>query len=168
MTTNKTWNVLFLCTGNSARSILAESLLRHFGGDRFNAFSAGSEPAGAVQPMALELIRNSGLPAEGLHSKPVDDFLGEQAPAIDIVITVCDHAAEQCPVFPGRPCMAHWGTADPAAVQGTDEERLQAYRNAKAELEGRVKLLTQLPLASLDRLAQEQRLRAIGRNRDPA
>jgi arsenate reductase len=164
----KTWSVLFLCTGNSARSILAESLLRHFGGDRFRAFSAGSEPAGAVQPLALQQIRNVGLPDTGLRSKSVDEFLGEDAPPIDIVITVCDNAAENCPVFPGRPITAHWGMPDPAAVEGTEEERAQAYRNARAELDRRVKLLTNLPLASLDRLSSEQQVRAIGKDRQPA
>ena len=161
MTTDRPWNVLFLCTGNSARSILAESLLRHLGGNHFHAFSAGSEPAGAVQPMALQLIETSGLPTAGLRSKSLQEFLGDDAPPIDILITVCDHAAETCPVFPGRPVTAHWGMADPAAVEGDDEQRLRAYRAARAELERRIRLLVNLPLATLDRLAQEQRLRAI-------
>jgi len=164
----KTWNVLFLCTGNSARSILAESLLRHFGGDRFRAFSAGSEPAGEIRPMALEQIRSLGLPETGLRSKSVDEFLGEDAPRIDIVITVCDDAAENCPVFPGRPMTAHWGMPDPAAVEGTEEKRAQAFRNARVELDRRVKLLVNLPLSSLDRLSSEQQVRAIGRDRQPA
>lgn len=168
MSEEKTWNVLFLCTGNSARSILAESLLRHFGGDRFRAFSAGSDPAGEVQPLALQQIRDVGLPLAGLRSKSVDEFLGEDAPEIDIVITVCDNAAENCPVFPGRPMIAHWGMPDPAAVEGTGEERAQAFRNARAELDRRVKLLVNLPLASLDRLAGEQQVRAIGGGRQPA
>lgn len=168
MSDDDTWNVLFLCTGNSARSILAESLLRHFGRGRFRAFSAGSEPTGTLQPLALELIRRSGLPDEGLHSKSMDEFLGPDAPRIDIVITVCDQAAEHCPAFPGRPAVAHWSTPDPAAVDGTEAERRQAYRNVKAGLEDRIKLLVHLPLSSLDRLAREQRIDALGRNAAPA
>lgn len=168
MTDEPTWNVLFLCTGNSARSILAESLLRHLGGDRFRAFSAGSEPAGEVRPLALQRIRSSGLPETGLRSKSVDEFLGDDAPRIDIVITVCDHAAENCPVFPGRPMTAHWGMEDPAGVTGSEEEQVQAYRNATAELDRRVKLFVNLPLSSLDRLSREQQVRAIGRDEQPA
>lgn len=165
---NPSWNVLFLCTGNSARSILAESLLRRFGGDRFRAFSAGSHPAGDVQPLALQLIRTAGLPDSGLRSKSIEAFLGDDAPRIDIVITVCDHAAEHCPVFPGRPVTAHWGMADPAAVEGSEEERLQAFRTARAELQARVKLLVNLPLASLDRIACEQQVRGIAQRPDPS
>jgi len=165
---DKVWNVLFLCTGNSARSILAESLLRHLGGERFRAYSAGSDPKGEVHPMALGQLRAVGLPVEGMRSKSVDEFLGPDAPEIDIVITVCDNAAENCPAFPGRPMTAHWGMPDPAAVAGGEEEIAQAFRNARAELDRRVKLLVNLPLASLDRLSREQRVRAIGRDELPA
>lgn len=168
MNEDKVWNVLFLCTGNSARSILAESLLRHFGGGRFRAYSAGSAPKGEVHPMALGQLRDVGLPVEGLRSKSVDEFLGPDAPEIDIVITVCDNAAENCPVFPGRPMTAHWGMPDPAAVDGSEEEIARSFRNARAELDRRVKLLVNLPLASLDRLSREQQVRAIGRDELPA
>jgi len=164
----KVWNVLFLCTGNSARSILAESLLRHFGGDRFRAYSAGSHAKGEVHPMALRQIEDIGLPSEGLRSKSVDEFLGEDAPPIDIVITVCDNAAGNCPVFPGRPMTAHWGMPDPAAVEGSEEAIAQAFRNARVELDRRVKLLADLPLSSLDRLSREQQVREIGRDELPA
>lgn len=158
------WGVLFLCTGNSARSILAESLLRHWGRDRFRAYSAGSAPRGEVQPLALELLTAGGLPTAGLCSKPVDEFLGSDAPALDFIITVCDAAAEQCPLFPGRPVTAHWSTPDPAAVSGDRETRLRAFHHAQAGLERRIRLLVGLPLESLDRLAREERARALGRD----
>lgn len=158
------WGVLFLCTGNSARSILAESLLRHWGRDRFRAYSAGSDPRGEVQPLALELLAAGGLPTEGLRSKAVTEFLGPDAPVLDFVITVCDAAAEQCPVFPGRPITAHWSTPDPAAVTGDRETRLRAFRRAQTGLERRIRLLVGLPLESLDRLGREERARALGGN----
>lgn len=151
------WNTLFLCNGNSARSIIAEAVLRHWGGDRFAAFSAGSEPRGDVHPLALELLENAGL-----RSKSVDEFVTPHAPALDFGITVCDSAAEQCPTFPGRPITAHWRTPDPAAVDGDPETRAQAFRAARADLERRIRLLLNLPLAGLDRLARQDRLRAIG------
>ena len=155
------WNVLFLCTGNSARSIIAESLLRHWGREAFVAHSAGSEPAGRIQPLALELLQRSGLPVDGLSSKSLDRFTGADAPPIDFVITVCDRAAEQCPIFPGRPVTAHWGMPDPAAVEGDDETRAQAYRKTLTDLERRIKLFVNLPLASLGRLASQKRVRAL-------
>ncbi len=155
------WNVLFLCSGNSARSIIAESLLRHWGREAFVAHSAGSEPAGRIQAPALELLQRSGLPTEGLSSKSLERFTGPDAPPIDFVITVCDRAAEQCPVFPGRPVAAHWGMPDPAAVEGDDEARAQAYRRTLADLERRIKLFVNLPLASLDRLSSQNRVRAL-------
>ena len=158
------WNVLFLCTGNSARSVIAESLLRHWGRDAaFVAHSAGSEPAGRIQPLALELLQRSGLPTDGLYSKSLDLFTGADAPPIDFVITVCDRAAEQCPIFPGHPVTAHWGMPDPAAVEGDDETRMEAYRRTVADLERRIRLFVNLPLASLDRMSKENRVRALAR-----
>lgn len=156
------WRVLFLCTGNSARSIIAESLLRHWGGDRFEAHSAGSEPAGTIQPLAMQLLERYGLPTDGLHSKSLEVYTGSAAPQFDFVITVCDHAAEQCPMFPGQPVTAHWGLPDPAKVEGDEEHRMQAYRNVMADFERRIKLFLNLPLASLDRLSSQHRVRAIG------
>ncbi|MGH8239201.1 MAG: arsenate reductase ArsC [Steroidobacteraceae bacterium] len=158
------YNVLFLCTGNSARSILAESLLNHFGGGRFRAFSAGSFPKGQVHPVALELLEWAGLPTEGLRSKSWDEFAAPDAPPIDFVITVCDNAAgEVCPVWPGRPVTAHWGIPDPAAVEG-DAEKGAAFRKALADLEARVGLLVNVPIESLDRMAVQQAVRDIGQS----
>jgi arsenate reductase len=158
------YNVLFLCTGNSARSILAESLLSYLGKGKFRAFSAGSFPKGRVHPMAVELLERSNLPAEGFRSKSWDEFAAPGAPPIDFVITVCDNAAgEVCPVWPGKPMTAHWGIADPAAVEGNEAEKALAFRKALMELETRVKLFTGLPIGSLDDLALQARLRQIGR-----
>jgi arsenate reductase (thioredoxin) len=146
-------NVLFLCTGNSARSIFAEALLNHWGEGRFRGFSAGSLPKGQVHPAALELLRRTKLPTEGLRSKSWGEFAAPNAPPIDFVVTVCDNAAgEACPVWPGKPMTAHWGIADPAAVDG-DGERGAAFRKALAELEARIKLFVNIPIESLDRLA---------------
>jgi arsenate reductase len=155
-------NVLFLCTGNSARSILAEALLNHWGKGRFRAFSAGSFPKGKVHPLALELLQWTKLPTEGLRSKSWDEFAAPGAPPIDFVITVCDNAAgEACPVWPGKPMTAHWGIADPAAVEGAPEKGA-AFRKALAELEARIKLFVNIPIESLDRLALHQAVRGIG------
>jgi arsenate reductase len=141
-------HVLFLCTGNSARSIIAESLLNHWGRGRFRAFSAGSLPKGQVHPLAIELLQRTSLPTEGLRSKSWDEFAAPGAPLIDFVITVCDNAArETCPVWPGRPRTAHWGVADPAAVDGETEQRV-AFRRARAELEARIKLFVNVPIES--------------------
>lgn len=156
------WRILFLCTGNSARSIIAESLLRHWGGDRFEAHSAGSESAGTIQPLAMQLLERYGLPTGGLHSKSLEVYTGPDAPRFDFVITVCDHTAEQCPMFPGQPVTAHWGLPDPAKVEGDAEHRMQAYRNVMADFERRIKLFLNLPLVSLDRLSSQNRVRAIG------
>jgi arsenate reductase (thioredoxin) len=157
-------NVLFLCTGNSARSILAESLLNHLGAGRFRAFSAGSFPKGQVHPRAIELLKRTGLPTEGLRSKSWDEFAAPGAPPIDFVITVCDNAAgEVCPIWPGKPMTAHWGIADPAAVQG-GAEQVAAFRKALAELEARIKLFVHVPLKSLDRMALQQTVRSIGQS----
>jgi arsenate reductase len=146
--TDRVYNVLFLCTGNSARSILAEALLNHFGHGRFRAFSAGSFPKGAVHPMAIELLRRMDLPTNDLRSKSWNEFAAPGAPALDFIFTVCDNAAgEVCPIWPGKPITAHWGIADPAAVEDASERR-RAFRKAAAELEARIKLLISLPIAA--------------------
>jgi arsenate reductase len=156
-------NVLFLCTGNSARSILAEAIINSLGGDRFRGYSAGSHPKGQVHPMALELLRQMKLPVAGLRSKSWDEFAAPGAPAIDFVFTVCDNAAgEVCPVWPGHPMTAHWGVDDPAAVTGPGAEA--AFRRAFHELEGRIRIFADLPVDSLDRTALKQRLNEIGRS----
>ena len=160
------YNVLFLCTGNSARSILAESLLNHFGAGKFRAFSAGSFPRGAVHPLALALLEEVGLPTQGLCSKSWDEFAKPGAPTLDFIFTVCDNAAgEVCPIWPGKPITAHWGIADPAAVQGTDAERATAFRTALRELEARIELFVNLPIASLDHLRLKEKLQEIGQTR---
>ena len=159
----RTYNVLFLCTGNSARSILAEALLDHIGRGRFHAFSAGSRPAGKVNPYALELLQTAGLPTEGLRSKAWEEFAKPGAPAMDFILTVCDNAAgEACPIWPGKPTTAHWGVADPAAVQGSDEDKRGAFRDAAAILRRRIELLTSLPLGKLDSLSIRTKLREAG------
>jgi arsenate reductase (thioredoxin) len=156
-------NVLFLCTGNSARSILAESLMNHWGKGRFRGFSAGSFPKGAVHPLALDLLRRLGLPNDGFRSKSWNEFAAPDAPPMNCVITVCDQAAgETCPVWPGHPIVAHWGVPDPAAVTGSEKERRQAFQDAFTALERRVKGLVDLPLEKLDRAAAERALRSIG------
>ena len=161
---NQTYNVLFLCTGNSARSILAESLINHWGKGKFRGFSAGSFPKGQVHPLALDLLARMGLPAEGFRSKSWDEFAAPGAPPLDFIFTVCDNAAgEVCPVWPGKPMTAHWGIADPAAAEGTESDKAFAFRKALKELETRIKLFTALPIASLDRLKLREALRAIGR-----
>jgi arsenate reductase len=160
------YNVLFLCTGNSARSILAESLLNHLGAGRFRAFSAGSFPKAVVNPLALALLQEVGLPTEGLRSKSWDEFAKPGAPTLDFIFTVCDNAAgEVCPIWPGKPVTAHWGIADPAAVQGTDVEKAAAFRTALRELEARIELFVSLPIASLDHLRLKEKLKEIGQAR---
>jgi protein-tyrosine-phosphatase len=160
---DRPYNVLFLCTGNSARSILAESLVNHWGRARFVGFSAGSHPKGAVHPIALELLTQMKLPIEGLRSKGWDEFAAPGAPPLDFVFTVCDNAAgEMCPVWPGKPVTAHWGVPDPAAVEGTDTDKWIAFRSAFTALENRIKTLVSLPIGSLDRLKLQERLNAIG------
>jgi arsenate reductase len=155
-------NVLFLCTGNSARSILAEALLNHWGQGRFCAFSAGSFPQGRVHPLAIELLRRTNLPTEGLRSKSWDEFAVPGAPPIDFIVTVCDNAAgEACPVWPGKPMTAHWGVADPAAVAGDAEKKRAAFRRAFAELQARIKLFVNIPIESVDRLALQRAVRGI-------
>jgi arsenate reductase (thioredoxin) len=158
------YNVLFLCTGNSARSILAEVLLNHWGKGRFRGFSAGSFPKGAVHPMSLELLEKLGLPTRGLRSKSWDEFAAPGAPEMDFVFTVCDQAAgEICPIWPGNPITAHWGVPDPAAATGSEAERRQAFRAALAALEQRIKLFISLPVEKLDRLVLKRRVDEIGR-----
>ncbi len=157
------YSVLFLCTGNSARSIMAEAILRQAGGGRFSAHSAGSQPSGKVNPFALELLRTSHIATEGLASKPWDRFAGPDAPPLDFVITVCDNAAgEVCPVWPGQPMTAHWGIPDPAAVEGTDDEKRRAFSAASNILANRIRLFISLPLATLDRMSLQAKLRDIG------
>jgi arsenate reductase (thioredoxin) len=164
VTSSRTYNVLFLCTGNSARSILAESLLNHSGEGRCRAFSAGSFPKGAVHPLALEVLKAAHLPTEGLRSKSWGEFAKAGAPLLDVIITVCDNAAgEVCPVWPGKPTSTHWGIPDPAAVQGTHGERVAAFRRALEQLKGRITRFLALPLESLDSVALRERLKAIGR-----
>ncbi len=163
MTAARPYNVLFLCTGNSARSILAESLLTHWGRGRFRSFSAGSFPKGQVHPVALELLKRMNLPSEGMRSKSWDEFAAPGAPPLDFIFTVCDNAAgEVCPTWPGKPMTAHWGIADPAAVEGSDADKAFAFRKALRELETRIKLFIELPISSLDRMTLGEKLRAIG------
>jgi arsenate reductase (thioredoxin) len=169
MTPQQTNNVLFLCTGNSARSILAESLLNHWGKGKYHGFSAGSFPRGQVHPLAVELLKRSNMPTENLRSKSWNEFAAPGAPLLDLIFTVCDNAAgEVCPVWPGKPITAHWGIADPAAVEGTDAEKALAFRRAFGELESRIKLLLSLPIDSLDRMALHARLRDIGKSNSAA
>jgi protein-tyrosine-phosphatase len=163
MNAERAYNVLFLCTGNSARSILAESLLTHWGRGRFRSYSAGSFPKGHVHPLALDLLRRMNLPSEGFRSKSWNEFAAPDAPPLDFIFTVCDNAAgEVCPVWPGKPTTAHWGIADPAAVEGSDADKAFAFRKALKELETRIKLLTELPIESLDQMTLREKLRAIG------
>jgi protein-tyrosine-phosphatase len=163
------FNVLFLCTGNSARSILAEQLVNHWGRGQFRGFSAGSHPKGKVHPIALELLKHMKLPTAGLRSKTWDEFAEPSAPKLDFVFTVCDNAAgEVCPVWPGQPMTAHWGVDDPAAVEGSETERWLAFRKAFKELESRIKIFTSLPIRSLDRIKLQERLDAIGESRSEA
>jgi arsenate reductase len=162
-TSGRVYNVLFLCTGNSARSILAESLLNHWGAGRFRAWSAGSFPTGRVNPLALELLAHMKIPATGARSKSWDEFAAPGAVEFDFIITVCDNAAgEVCPVWPGKPVTAHWGVEDPAAATGTDAEKMLAFRDAFRALEHRIRIFIELPLASLDRLRIKQELDRIG------
>jgi arsenate reductase len=159
----KVYNVLFLCTGNSARSILAEGLLNELGRGRFRAFSAGSHPKGSVHPLALQALRALRIPTDGFRSKAWDEFAAPGAPVMDFVFTVCDQAAgEVCPVWPGQPMTAHWGMPDPAAVEGSDEVKARAFRDAAVTLKRRIELLIALPMAALDRLAIQKQVRDIG------
>ncbi|NGY05154.1 arsenate reductase ArsC [Solimonas terrae] len=163
--TDAPYNVLFLCTGNSARSILAEALINdvRITGGRFRGYSAGSKPKGVPHPLALELLQRIGLPIDGLRSKSWDEFAEAGAPRLDFVFTVCDQAAgEQCPYWPGQPMTAHWGMPDPAAVNGDIEEQRRAFAETLHVLRRRIELFASLPLATLDRMTLQQRVRRIG------
>ncbi len=162
--THRPFNVLFLCTGNSARSIVAEGVLRKIGAGKFNAFSAGSQPRGSVNPFALKVLDSFGFPTDGFRSKSWDEFAAPGAPEMDFVFTVCDNAAgEACPFWPGHPMTAHWGVEDPAAVEGTDLEKEAAFVAAFKQLRNRISAFVALPVASLDRLTLAGQLREIGR-----
>ena len=161
---DRIYNVLFLCTGNSARSIMAESILRKEGAGRFNAFSAGSQPKGEVNPLALEVLESVDYPTDNLRSKSWDEFAWPGAPVMDFVFTVCDNAAgEACPIWPGQPMTAHWGIEDPAAIEGSDIRKEKAFVTAFHHLKRRISLFLSLPLASIDKLALQTKLREIGR-----
>ena len=161
---DRIYNVLFLCTGNTARSVLAESILRKDGGGRFNAFSAGSRPKGTVNPFAIKVLRKFDYPVDDLRSKSWEEFARVDAPVMDFVFTVCDNAAgEACPIWPGQPMTAHWGIEDPAAVEGTDLQKEAAFVAAFGFLKNRITTFVSLPLASIDRLSLGTRLRDIGR-----
>lgn len=158
------YNVLFLCTGNSARSILAEAILNGEGKAKFKAFSAGSHPSGKVNPFAMELLEQRRYPIDGLRSKAWDEFALPGAPELDFVFTVCDNAAgEICPVWPGQPISAHWGVEDPASVEGSDEEKRKAFVKAFTVLQRRISLFASLPLDQIDKLSLQAKLRDIGK-----
>jgi arsenate reductase len=164
---DKTYNVLFLCTGNSARSILAEAILNREGRGQFKTCSAGSHPKGQVHPLALETLAEMGFLTDGYRSKDWNEFAVPGAPELNFVFTVCDNAAgEICPVWPGQPMTAHWGIEDPAAVEGDEEHRRRAFRSAFYALQRRIQLFLALPLESIDELSLQTRLREIGRTRD--
>jgi protein-tyrosine-phosphatase len=165
----KVFNVLFICTGNSARSILAEAILNREGRGRFRAFSAGSHPKGRVHAYALDLLRRMNHPVESLRSKSWDEFAQAGAPALDFAFTVCDNAAgEVCPVWPGQPMTAHWGLPDPAAVEGSEAVKRAAFADTYRLLSNRISIFVSLPLASLDKLSLQRRLDEIGRARNAA
>jgi arsenate reductase len=159
------YNVLFLCTGNSARSILAESILNHLGKGRFRGYSAGSHPKGEVHPLALDLLKTLDMPSDGLRSKNWDEFARPGAPEMDFVFTVCDNAAgEVCPLWPGRPITAHWGVPDPAIVGGDRMTRKSAFQSSYRLLENRIRLFTNLKITALDRLDMERQVEEIGKS----
>ena len=166
---SKQHTVLFLCTGNSARSIMAEAILNHKGRERFTAYSAGSNPAGQVRPETLAQLQAAGLSTDGLRSKSWDEFATPGAPHMDFIFTVCDNAAnETCPLWPGHPITGHWGVADPAAVKGTPEEVARAYKEAFTLLDRRITLLLALNVSELERMAMEQHVQEIGRQEEAA
>ena len=165
---DRRFNVLFLCTGNSARSIIAEALLNYRAKGRFKAFSAGSHPKSDVHPLALEVLKRNHIPGDGFRSKSWDEFARDGAPQLDFVFTVCDRAAQEvCPMWPGQPMTAHWGIEDPAAVEGTLEEQERAFNRAFTELDARLKIFTSLRLEALGSLSLQQQLDAIGKRREP-
>lgn len=158
----KIFNVLILCTGNSARSILAECLLNHLGQGHFHAYSAGSHPAGRVNPFALEVLQAAGIATEGVRSKSWDEFSAPDAPKMDLIITVCDNAAgETCPFWPGSPATAHWGYPDPAAVEGSDDEKRKAFQQTMHAIRSRLQLLVSLPVDKLDRISLQREAQAL-------
>lgn len=160
---DKTYNVLFICTGNSARSIVAEGLMSSLGAGRFKAYSAGSHPTGVVNPLALKALGSLHIPMDGFRSKNWDEFAGPDAPVMDFVFTVCDKAAgEVCPVWPGQPMTAHWGVPDPAAVEGTDEQKLKAFSDVAITLKRRIELMLSLPLTKLEPMAIQHQIKDIG------
>ncbi len=162
--TDRPYNVLFLCTGNTARSVLAEGILRKDGAGRFNAYSAGSQPKGVVNPFALRVLGAHGYPVEGFRSKSWDEFSGPDAPKMDFVFTVCDSAAgEACPFWPGQPMTAHWGIEDPAAVEGSDVEKERAFEQAFRYMKNRIGLFVALPMATIDAMTLQATLKEIGR-----
>ena len=161
---DKVYNVLFVCTGNSARSIMAEGLMNQLAGGRFAAFSAGSHPNGAVNPFALSTLKLLRIPTDGFRSKPWDEFSTPDAPALDFVITVCDNAAGKvCPVWPGQPMTAHWGVPDPAAVEGTDAQKAKAFMDVAITLKRRVGLMSSLPMRSLAGMSLQREIDQIGK-----
>ena len=161
---DRVYNVLFLCTGNSARSILGEALMNAVPGGTFKAWSAGSQPRGEVHPLTLHTLRELGLSSEGYRSKSWDEFATPDAPRLDFVFTVCDNAAgETCPYWPGQPMTAHWGVADPAAVEGTELEKINAFRDAANHLRRRIEVFAALPLATIDRMSLQSKLKGIGK-----
>ncbi|MDP2829248.1 MAG: arsenate reductase ArsC [Sulfuricellaceae bacterium] len=163
----KTFNVLFLCTGNSARSILGEALLNHLGKGQFHAYSAGSHPAGTVNPIAIELLKKNKLPVQDLRSKSWDEFSAPGAPQFDFVFTVCDNAADEaCPAWPGQPMTAHWGIDDPAAATGSDADKRKAFVTTFTQLSRRISLFISLPVEKLDKLSLKSQLDDIGRLRE--
>jgi len=167
MTDGKAFNVLFLCTHNSARSILAESIINYVGRGKFKGYSAGSHPVARVNPLAIETLRNLGLPTEGFYSKDWSEFSKPGAPQLDFVFTVCDNAAnEVCPVWPGRPVTAHWGVEDPSMFEGTEEQKRKEFSRVALILKRRIELFTSLPLARLDRLMLQRNVRNIGKVRE--
>ena len=161
-----TYNVLFLCTGNSARSIMAEAILNRLGAGRFRAYSAGSHPKGAVNPRTIQLLKRLNHATDGFRSKSWDEFAQPGAPRLDFVFTVCDQAAQEiCPIWPGQPMTAHWGVPDPAAAEGTEAEIGLAFSDAYRQLNNRISIFVSLPLAKLDKLSLQKRLDAIGRHK---
>jgi arsenate reductase (thioredoxin) len=160
---DKIYNALFICTGNSARSIIAEGLMNQLGGGRFRAYSAGSHPSGTVNPFALQTLTKLRIPADGFRSKNWDEFARPDAPLFDFVFTVCDNAAgETCPIWPGQPMTAHWGVPDPAAFEGSDDQKANVFMGTAVALKRRIELMLALPLASLDAMAIQREIKDIG------
>lgn len=165
--TQKIYNVLFICTGNSARSIMAEAIMNHLGRHRFKAYSAGSHPRGAVHPMTLDVLYGQDYDVSGLYSKGWDEFARADAPKMDFIFTVCDRAAgENCPVWPGQPITAHWGFTDPAVATGSEEDRLKVFRTVENQIVNRIRLFLNLPIEKLDHISLQAQVRELGHLRD--